>query len=367
MKKQLSLVVIVILLGVILVSQNSSSEDVISIGVIGPFTGALASHGEWMKRGIEMAAQDMQDINGKEIKVIFEDTKCLPAQTQSSLSKLAFADGISAFIGPFCGSPTTIAGKFAGEQGIVGISPSATNFGKISPNFFNTQSLIDNEAKVMADHAYHTMRLDKIAIYYFNNDWGLKLGNAFDEEFTRLGGEITYIDKIQSFDQSDHRTQLIKSKDSGAQAIYVAFSAIGQIINQARELDIDLPILSQNGMENPDVLGIAGDNANGVVYTFRGDEDALTRKQELFIEEYVTRFDEYPGPIVADAYDALFLIKEALETCGEDTSADCHASVISHTTDFDGVSGLFSIDPEDHDVNKPVTIKTIVNGGFVGY
>jgi len=55
-------------------------EDEIKIGVIAPLSGPRAVFGEYMDDGMSLALEDINKaggVNGKQIKLIWEDTKCI--------------------------------------------------------------------------------------------------------------------------------------------------------------------------------------------------------------------------------------------------------------------------------------------------
>ncbi len=74
----IGVVVVVTLAIVLIVTQTKKEPEEIKIGAVLPLTGGMASHGEDARRGIDLAVKMKNKaggINGKKIRVIYEDDK----------------------------------------------------------------------------------------------------------------------------------------------------------------------------------------------------------------------------------------------------------------------------------------------------
>jgi len=362
----IAVLVLVVVIGVVVSQENEKNEIVIGVGM--PLTGSLAKFGEWMQRGFVLAEQDINDLEifSVPIRLVYEDTKCSPSETNTVLRKFKDVDKVTAFVGPFCGGSLVAAGQFTKDNSLLGITPN-TNFGRLSEYFFSTQSFLAEEPKTMSKLAYKDLDLRRVAVFHHNNDFGVLHKEVFADVFTKLGGEITHVESLQN-GQSNFRTELLKLKTSNPDALYIGYSAIAPILNQMKELQFDVPVLSQFGVETPELLRVAGDNAEGLVYTFRGTASGdESKKQRVFRERYESMYQESMGFMSAEAYDALMILSQALAAC-EDVSynVDCLRDEVLKV-DLDGVSGHIKIDPETYNVDKPIIIKTVRNGQFVPY
>lgn len=338
----------------------------IKIGVIAPLSGALSRHGEWIQNGVKLATQDFKALN---VELIFEDTKCLPAETATALQKLKNFDKIKNFIGSFCGGEIKVAAERSTSDKMVGITP-ADSFGKLSEYFFSTQLPIAEESIFLAQYSYKNLGLKKIALLFFNNDFGMLHRDAFQETFTKLGGTITNVETIQNFSQTDFRSELTKIKANNPDGIFIAYSAPGNIINQIKELDIKTQIFALSGLETPELLSIAGKNAEGIIYTYRGSrENEKSEREKLFQKKYQENYGEPPGSIAGEAYDAAMILFAALVSCEKKSfDNECVKEEILKTENYSGATGIFSISSETNGaINKPIILKTIQNGEFVEY
>ncbi len=362
------IVIAVLIIAIVLISvfPKQENNDEIKIGVVVPLTGKLAKHGEWMKNGLELAKEDINNnggINGKKIKLIYEDTKCLPTDTQTALIKLSNVDNILGYIGPFCGSPTFVAAEFSEKNNIIGITPYA-NYGKLSDNFFSTNALLEKEGQKIAKFSYDELGLKKIGIFYFNNDWGVFLKDEFKTVFEENGGSIVAIEKVNSFLQDDFRTELLKIKNAGSEGIFILLTN-PIIVKQAREIGFTGILLSQNTIQNPDYNVLTDE----IIYYSYPDDKSISENLNGFTSRYLDAYGEVPGVIPYDSYDSLIIMTDSIRFC-EDKNQELHKCMREYilSNSFEGVSGNITIDKDNYGVtSKEYIIKTLKNGEFVSY
>jgi len=344
-------------------------EEKIKIGVIAPLTGPLGVQGQWMINGIELAKKDLNKkggVNGREIELIYEDTKCSPKDTTIALQKLINIDNTVGIIGPICGSPEMVSIDFSRKYERIIISPSS-NFGKKSPYFFSTQTLLSEEAELLAKFAKENLKLNKVAILYPNNDFGIIYRNSFKKKFEDLGGEIPITEAI-TFTQEDFRTELTKIKNKNPEGLFIIYSRMGNIVNQMRELGLNIQVLGQCGTESPSLLKIANESAEGIIYSWRGvsDESHLSKMQKQFNDKYQQAYNETTPMMARDSYDALTILVYALKN-SKNFGAEQMKNIILNIKNYQSVTGVLTFDRETYNVEKPIIFKTVKNGQFVPY
>ncbi|HEY1543505.1 MAG TPA: ABC transporter substrate-binding protein, partial [Xanthobacteraceae bacterium] len=101
----------------------------LKIGVAGPMTGGNATFGAQLKQGSEQAVEDINKaggILGQKLVIEIGDDRADPKEGVSVANKFA-GDGVKFVIGHFNSGVTIPASEVYQENGIVEISPSATN------------------------------------------------------------------------------------------------------------------------------------------------------------------------------------------------------------------------------------------------
>ncbi len=361
----LGIVILVIIVGLVFVFGGEKKEkEAIKIGVILPLTGGASVYGVSAKEGIDLAMEDV-DLN---IGLIYEDSQCSPEKSVSAIKKLIEVDEVKVIIGHICSSAALATVPITEENKVILFSPGAsspklTNAGEFF--FRNRQSILEEVHKVA--EIVKNFNIKKAAVIYVNNDYGAAAKDIFVEQFDNSERNIVAIEAYQQ-DTTDFRSQLTKIKQQEPEAIFLAglIKESPLIIKQSAELDIKSQFFSTIGIEGKELLEIAGDAAEGIIYTAPyfdiQSKDDVVRK---FIEKYKTKYNKEPTYVfAANGYDALKILELVIKKCNINT--DCIKNRLYEIKNYPGVSGLTTFD-ENGDVSKPTMIKTIKNGQFVPY
>jgi branched-chain amino acid transport system substrate-binding protein len=349
---------------------NSSSEgdDVIKIGVYQPLTGANAAGGELEHRGVEIANEQYPEVLGKKIKLVVVDNKSDKAEAANAASRLIENDKVSAIIGSYASSLAIAAGEVmkTNEVPAVGVSNTNVQVTKGNDFYFRACSLDPYQGTVMARYAYDTLKAKTAAIIKNNaDDYSVGLANFFKQEFEGLGGKIVSETEYLN-DTQDFNAQLTEIKSKKPDVVFspALIDSIPLICKQARENGIDVPILGGDTYENPDFVKVAGDAANGCVFSsFFDKEGATTEEAQKFLNAYEVKYPgETPSAATALGYDAYLMIYKAIENAGSYESKAIRDELAK--TDFDGVTGHTVLNEDGDAVTKDWVIKEIKAGQF---
>lgn len=340
----------------------------IKIGATLVLTGPDARAGESARRGIEMStelANERGGLNGRRIRVIYEDDQGEPQKAVAAVKKLINVDNVPVIIGPMWSSPTLAVAPIAEENKVVLLTPTASNPRITDAGdyiFRNTYSDAFEGSKT-ADYAYTILKYRRLGILYINNDFGVGLKEAFSLKLMELGGIVVITD---SYDPSsfDFRSQLAKFKQSSIDAIYlVGYSEVGRILKQSKELGLNVPFISSIMFEITDVVETAGLAAEGVVYAYISyDPDTGDSLSISFSKAYVEKYGVRPDPEAAFSYDAMSIILHVISEVGTN-STDIKNRLYS-VKDYHGVTGNTTFDTNG-DVIKPIGFKRVINGDYV--
>jgi branched-chain amino acid transport system substrate-binding protein len=307
------IVVIVIIIVVIVamkskgISTTASSTEPIKIGFVGPLTGDVAGLGTVSRTAVELAAEQINatdGIGGRQIEVVYEDTKCSSAPATSAVQKLINVDKVSAIVGGLCSSETSAFVPMAMQNKIVTVSycssaPALSNAGQY---FFRTYPSDSYQGIFAANYAYNTMKARKIAIIYHISDWGTGIKNVFVNEFEKLGGKVVDVEGTPQ-DARDYRTQIAKIKASGFDALYIPVYSDGGTALVKQLADAKIPtskILGPEVFNDPKFLTDTKGVADGIIVTA-----SKISPSEEFKSKLLAKTGGKEVPIcVPEAYDA---------------------------------------------------------------
>jgi branched-chain amino acid transport system substrate-binding protein len=366
-------IVLITCVGFILVNLlGCSKESSITILAMGPLTGDGAIWGRPMKDGIDLAVEDINrsgGVEGRGVKVIWEDDKCDASTGLTAFQNEVARSDVSFLVGVNCSSVALALIPEIQRRKIVFISAGASNptLSGCSKYFFRNYPSDLFEATTMANVAYSRLKLRRIAVLYGNHQYGVGLFESFKKEFLMLGGQIC---DAETFSQGadDYRSQLVRISKSKPEAIYIPNypDEIGKILKQARELGITTQFLGNSGVNEREVLKIAGNAANGVIYTYAGLDISANSDPvfQSFLKEYRTRFNEDPGIISPNGYDAIMMLCEAIRSCGQDP--DKVVEQLRAMRGYHGVSGIITFD-KNGDVEPKYRLMVVKNQRFDNY
>ncbi len=341
-------------------------EDIIKIGFIAPLSGDLAFLGNNMQKAVELAKDQINEkggINGKKIKVIYEDGKCDGKEAVSAAQKLINIYGVNAIIGGLCSAETLAVAPLAESSKTILMSPcsSAPKISQAGDYIFRDYISDLFQGKYGADFAYNELGKRKAALFFVQADYGIGVKNAFKERFKELGGEIV---AEESFDQSsrDYRTQLTKIRDKNSDIIFfVGYTEeIIPGLKQIKELGINSQILGTEVFEDTTIFDRAGDSAEGVIYYV-----VKSPLSEEFKEEMKKRIDGDVTVCAPQAYDAFNIITSAMKKVG--TNREKVKEELYNVKDYNGVSGILSFDENGDIVSADMVVKQIRNKEAVLY
>ena len=121
-------------------------------------------------------------------------------------------------------------------------------------------------------------------------------------------------------------------------------------------------------MQNQQTLDIAGYNAEGIIYSYPGNQgDIQTPAQEAFIATYTKKYGGEPHLVVLNSYDALMILAEALDSCSDVKDTECVREYIQNLPVFDGARGIITSEGEFWNTRFPFHLKTVRDGAYVNY
>jgi len=340
-------------------TREPKEEGVIKIGFISALSGNAGIWGESLKKGFEFGLEEINKeggINGKKLEIVYEDDACDPTTGVSAFNKVINIDGAKIIIGTVCSSVAMAVAPITQENRILYMASGATHpdVPKQGDLIFRAWLSDAYEAKELAKYAFKQLRLEKIAITYFNdNPAGIALKDNFKETFESNGGKITKIEPYTSTER-DFRTGLTKVINDNPDGIYMA--AIPEqtplIVNRTREMGYEGIIL----LYGPSVLseGIPekiNDKSN-IYYP-----SPTTKKEADFWENYELQKGQEADLLIALGYDSLKLIVYGLDRCGEDN--DCIRDELLKLKDFQITRGTIGYDADGDLIGIEFEIKKL--------
>ncbi len=335
---------------------DAQSPGKVKVGAILSLTGNFANLGEGVQKGMEMAKAEISNL-----EVIYEDDQGYAKNAVTAFSKLTDVDKAKIIIVALSSSTLGIA-PIAEEKKIIVLAPiaSAEKISDAGDYTFRIREVAIGHGRKMAEYAI-SQGWKKAGIISLNVESSLTYVNGFIPIFEGSGGKIV-AKELYEKDEADVRTQVEKIKAANPDVIFFAglTEDTGRAMKTARELGIKQPFLAQPGIEDGPFFTIAGNSAEGTVYS--SPFDARTMLAKEFAKRFEQKYNTSAFPwFAANGYDALKLVSKVVDKCGENT--DCIKKELYATQNYAGASGTFGFDAKG-DVQRPLFLMKVENQAF---
>ena len=322
-------------------------------------TGDVASYGTAEQKGATLAVDEINKaggVDGKQIEITDKDNKSELSEASTVSTNLVTQAKVNAIIGPATSGGTGAAITNAAKASVPLITPSGTqdDLTKGQDYLFRTTFIDSFQGKILSKYVTDNLKAKKVVLYYDNSsDYAKGIAKAFQEEYK---GEIVATETFASKD-TDFQAALTKFKGKDFDALVVPgyYTEAGKIVNQARGIGIDKPIVGGDGFNSEEFISQATPAAATNVYYVSGYSTSgdMTAKAKKFLEAYKAKYNEEPSMFSALAYDSVYMVAEASK--GAKNSVDIKEN-LAKLKDFEGVTGSSTMDKNHNPVKSALMI-----------
>ena len=322
-------------------------------------TGDVASYGTAEQKAAKLAVDEINKaggVDGKQIEITDKDNKSELSEASTVSTNLVTQAKVNTIIGPATSGGTGAAITNAAKASVPLITPSGTqdDLTKGQDYLFRTTFIDSFQGKILSKYVTDNLKAKKVVLYYDNSsDYAKGIAKAFQEEYK---GEIVATETFASKD-TDFQAALTKFKGKDFDALVVPgyYTEAGKIVNQARGMGIDKPIVGGDGFNSEEFISQATPAAATNVYYVSGYSTSgdMTAKAKKFLEAYKAKYNEEPSMFSALAYDSVYMVAEASK--GAKNSVDIKEN-LAKLKDFEGVTGSITMDKNHNPVKSALMI-----------
>ena len=301
-------------------SSEASSDKVFKIGGIGPVTGAAAVYGLAVKNGAQIAVDEINadgGINGYQIEFNFQDDEHDAEKSVNAYNTLKDW-GMQVLMGTVTSAPCVAVADKTNADNMFQITPSGSSVECAqNPNVFRVCFSDPDQGAASATYIAENKLAEKIAVIYDSSDvYSSGIYEKFAAEAAILGLEIVDAEAFTADSNKDFSTQLQKAKDAGADLVFlpIYYTEASLILKQADTMGYAPKFFGCDGMDG--ILQVENFDtklAEGLMLLTPFAADAQDELTQKFVTSYKENYGETPIQFAADAYDAIYAIKAAME------------------------------------------------------
>ena len=165
------------------------------VGVFGPLSGERSALGTRFHEAVTMYADEINGaggIGGRELEVRVEDSRGAPREAANIAQKFAQDSAVLAVIGGQTTTESMAAAPILAEAQLAQVSPTSSHpdFTKMSDYQFRIANTQVGHSAVHADMLANRLGMKRIAILYFQDDWGNSVNETTAEKLAAMGVEV---------------------------------------------------------------------------------------------------------------------------------------------------------------------------------
>lgn len=341
-----------------------SSQPPVKVGWLVALTGPNSSPGIGFDRGIKYAAEEINKaggIKGRKLEVITRDTQGDPTKAVNAALELINKEGVEFTIGPTNSgeglATTPVIARSKIPSLVYGVVDTLIDPQKY-PYAFRVLPSNQQWTEAVHNYALNVLKSKKIGIIGDATGYGTATTNLSETALKGLGATIAYKGLVEA-NQTDLTVEMQKAKAAGAEVMLVWSDSAGlnsRLMNARADIGWNVPLVGHPAMGSGSVKPLLSkpENWNDVFiigYQSMSFDGAgkLPARTEKFLGEVskTVRIDDTTLWWVAAGYDAIQLIKHAIETGGSSKPDDVKR-VWESTKDFPGIFGTYTYSPANH-------------------
>ena len=342
-----------------LIAGSAIAAPPIKIGALLSVSGPASFLGEPERNTARMMVDEINKaggIKGRQLELIVIDTQGDATKAVQGVNKLIKDDKVVAIIGPSTtgDSMAVIPVVEKAEIPLVSCAAGIKITDPVKKWVFKTAQ---NDALAVSRifEYLNKQKINKIAILTVSDGFG----SSGREQLVLQAGKYAIqiiSDETYGPKDTDMTVQLTKIRGGEAQAIICWGTNPGPAVvaRNVQQLGITLPLYMSHGVSSKKFIELADDAAEGIILPSGRvvvanqlpktdpQKKALMNYVENYRKHYKVEGDHFGG----HAYDAIMMIKGAIERGGDSPAAI--RDQLEKTENFAGIGGTFKYSPHDH-------------------
>lgn len=285
----------------------------IKIGVVIPLTGIRRYFGDAMKKGIDLAVEDMNRqgmVNGK-LVCCYEDDESDPEKARLAALRLVKRNKVQVLIGSYSNLNTLAVAEVAEETQTPHISPTSAAEAISRSGYkwvFRLNSPSSHYALTILDFLNTVLHAERIAIVHENDDFGIRTSQYVQKYASEMKGKVVLCSGYDT-ETTDFvpllKTVKLKKPDTLLMVSHLQ-DGIG-VMKAAHRVDLNVKSFAGCGAGfcHTDLIEEGGENVEFLFTVTQWSDQVDWQGARLFAEHYEERYGAEPGYHGAENYAAI--------------------------------------------------------------
>jgi branched-chain amino acid transport system substrate-binding protein len=346
----------------------AQSKDPIKIGLAAAVSGGSAASGEAIKRGIQIAMDEINAkgglLGGRRLELVIRDDEGNPAKGVTIARELVEREKAVVVFG---GLHTTVALAQVPvwqelKHPYMGAWAAGTEIARNghTPNYaFRVSASDDYADKFLVRYATEVLKKSKPGLLLENTAWGQSNEVGLNKWLGQKKIKPVGIEKF-NWNDPDMSPQLLRLKNAGADHIIMVANAPegAQVVKSRAKIGWEIPMVAHWGISGGRFAELTGDLSDGVAflqtYSFFGKQNERGQAVlKALKDKYgVKGPEDLIAPVgTANAYDGMHLVAAAIAQAGAADGAKVRDALENLKAEYKGLIKTYRrpFTPDQHD------------------
>jgi len=340
-----------------------AAEKSIKIATQSPLSGDQSVIGVDIKRGAEMA---LEQLSGPLVDMGFKidlapfDDQANPDAGVANAKRIVSDPAILSVVGHYNSGVQIPSSEVYHTSGLVNVSPANTNPKVTTRGYLEVNRIVgrdDVQGVVGADFA-KSKGVKTVFVVHDKTAYGQGIAEFFKQRATENGMKVLGFEGTE--EKANFDALLSPVVAGNPDLVYfggMAFQA-SVLFKQARERGYEGIFLSDDGFDSSDAAKIGGKTliaGGGTFYSTVSGPASVYAGTAKFLKDFEAKYNATPQPFAAQSYDCMAISLKAIENAAkannnEVPSREAVAKAVRALKDFQGITGTFTFnnigDPE---------------------
>jgi branched-chain amino acid transport system substrate-binding protein len=357
--------------------QARAQKGRIKVATQTPLSGEQASIGEPIKLGAQLAVEEAVKrfkALGYDLVLVPYDDQAKPEVGVANARNILADSDVLLIVGHF-NSGVALPSSDVYKEGMLAMVSPANTAVEITdrgyPNVNRVCGRDDIQGPLGAKFAAEDLKLKTVYIIQDKTPYGQGVASKFRDEAKKLGLQVL------GFEGTEEKTNfgplVIPLKAKNPDLIYFGgiFNQGGLLLRQMREKGVKGAFMGPDGIDDPELVKIAGSRANGAYYTSVAAPVGYNQESADFAKKYKQRFGKDTQSFAIYGYDAAAVGLKAIENAineqgGKKPTRQQVSAAVRKIKDFKGVTGSITFDSKGDPVHAKYFVLRIEQGKYPG-
>jgi branched-chain amino acid transport system substrate-binding protein len=331
------------------------------VGVLLPMTGEAATHGESMKRGIDLALEMDQANLPDGFQVLWGDTESDPTTGADEMRRLA-GEGAVLFVAGTTSDTARALLPVLDETDSIAVSPSASapSLTKDSRRFFRVFASDELEGRRAGRFLYDIYAADSAQAQGIEPPFRLVFEQA-------MGGEVVGRVGLDEDGWESESADLLAAHNPASAYIIGFGEEFIEALRHLREKGFEGPICATSAFYTSQIVENNPELVEGVYFPQPAfDIQSEAQLTQDFVNSYRQRFEADPDIYAAHAFDAMRIVTFVASESKSFSPVDIRKLLAFGVKEFPGVTGIIQFN-DYGDVHHNPIMFIVKDGHVVNY